>query len=106
MGATYEKTDPWVELSHPEFKEFRCKECKEAARLHRAADEAERKARRHESQNNIMEAMVKKAEAYCHKTWQEATFEDILIETVTKFGDGERRQRRRAVLRRMVIALK
>merc|ERR1712048_659059 len=85
MVATYVKADRWVELSHPEFKEFRCKEANEAACLHRAAEEAERKARCHKSEGNIMEAMVRKAEAYCHKTWQEATFEDILIDAAAAF---------------------
>merc|ERR1711879_774764 len=70
MLVTYVKRDPWVELSHAEFKEFRCKESEEAARLYRAAEEAEKKAQRHKSQDNIMEALVKKAEAFCNKTWQ------------------------------------
>lgn len=88
LVATYEKADRWVELSHPEFKEFRCKESNEAACLYRAAEEAEKKARCHKSEANIMEARVKKAKAYCHKTWQEATLEDILIETAAMFDGG------------------
>merc|ERR1712039_155306 len=105
LAVTYAKADPWVEFTHREFEEFRREQLKEAACLQRAAEEAQRKAQGHKSESNIMEAMVKKAEAYCHKTWQEATFEDILIETATKFGDQKRGQRRREVLRRTVRAL-
>merc|ERR1712039_171098 len=86
LVATYEDADRWVELSHPEFKDFRCKETNTAASLHRAAEESEKKARLHKSEANIMEAMVRKAEAYCHETWQEATFEEILIETAAAYG--------------------
>lgn len=88
--ATYVEADRWAELSHPEFEEFRCKESNEAACLHCAAEEADKKARCHKSQGNITESMVRKAEAYCHKTWQEATFEDILIEAASMLGAMER----------------
>jgi len=105
MVATYAKADPWVELSHPEFRELRCKEWNEAARLHRAVDEAEKKAHRHESEGNMMEVLVKKAEAYCHKTWQEVTFEDIIMQTAVAWGNQQSEQRRSKVLKRTVQAL-
>mmetsp|Transcript_134690 Transcript_134690/g.234032 ORF Transcript_134690/g.234032 Transcript_134690/m.234032 type:complete len:462 (-) Transcript_134690:90-1475(-) len=104
LVATYAKADRWVELSHPEFEEFRRKESNESVRLYRAAEEAERKARLHKSEGNIAESMVKKVEACCHKTWQEATFEDLLIETVGMFNHDY--GRRRQALKRMVKGLR
>lgn len=75
-----------MELSHPEFKEFRRREVNKAAALQKAAEEAERKARLYKSQGSIAEALFKQIEACSHKTWQEASFENLLIETLGMLG--------------------
>lgn len=69
-------------------------------------------AQMHKTEANIMETVVKEVEAYCHKTWQETTFEDLLIETAMMFGEKERRleedqrrRRRHQALRRTVTGL-
>jgi len=105
MVATYAKADPWVELVHPELREFRCKEWNKAACLHRAVEEAKQMAQRNKSEGNKMEVLVKKAEAYCHKTWQEATFEELVMGAAVAFGDAADAQRRSHVLNRTVQAL-
>lgn len=102
MVATYKKVNKWVELSHPEFKEFRQKQSMEAARLFQAVEEADKKTRCCASR---VESMVTRAEAYCHKTWQEATLEDIIIDAAAQYERAYPGPRERA-LRRMVRALK
>jgi len=104
LMATYTKADRWVELSHPEFQDFRRKEANESVRLHRAAEEAESKARFHKSESNKIDVLVRKAEACCHKTWEQTTLEDILIETTAAYSREYGRRWR--ALKRMVRALK